>query len=92
MPVWFAIVGKRTPHGTTARTRSPSPKPSPRKSQHLVVVEPVARDELGARAGLLVLEPARVGDLAAALGVERRLAQLREESAVAEILEAPSWP
>ena len=30
--MWFAIVGKRTRHGTTAFTRSPAAKPSPSKS------------------------------------------------------------
>ena len=43
--------------------------------------------ELGARARVAVeLDHALVGDLAAAGGVERRLAQLREEGAVAEVL------
>ena len=30
--MWFAIVGKRTVHGTTALTRSPSANPSPSKT------------------------------------------------------------
>ena len=29
--MWLAIVGKRTLHGTTARTRIPAAKPSPSK-------------------------------------------------------------
>ena len=44
-------------------------------------------DEVRPRAGLLVLEVALVGDLAAPGGVERRLAQLGEEEAVLELLE-----
>ena len=30
--MWFAIVGKRTGHGTTAFTRSPTLKPAPSKT------------------------------------------------------------
>ena len=30
--MWFAMVGKRADHGTTAFTRSPTAKPSPSKS------------------------------------------------------------
>ena len=30
--MWFAIVGKRTGHGTTAFTRSPAAKPPPSNS------------------------------------------------------------
>ena len=86
--MWFAIVGKRTVHGTTARTRSPAAKPSPSKSERLVVAEPVApRRSSAARAGLLVLDAARVGDLAAALGIERRLAQLARKSPSPSVLE-----
>ena len=51
------------------------------EDEHLVVAEPDARrDELGPRAGLVVLDVARVGDLAAARRIERRLAQLRLEA------------
>ena len=58
------------------------------KDERLVAVEPVRVDELGPRPGVVVaLDPALVGDLAAARGVERRLPQLREERAVAELLE-----
>ena len=51
----------------------------------LVGLEPQRLHELGARAAVLLLEVARVGDLAAARGIERRLLELRLEEAVAEI-------
>ena len=86
--MWFAIVGKRTLHGTTARTRSPAVNPVAAEEERLVAVEAERVDELGAHRRVVVpLDPALVGDLAAAGRVERRLAELREERAVAEILE-----
>ena len=51
----------------------------------LVRLEPQRLDELGARAAVLALEVARVGDLAAAGGIERRLLELHLEEALAEI-------
>ena len=48
--VWFAIVGKRTFQGTTARTRSPAAKPSPRKSSAWSSPKRKRLDELGPRA------------------------------------------
>src|SRR5207237_2436936 len=57
------------------------------EGEHLVVAgQPGRSDQVGSRAGLLVLDVARVGDLPAAFGVERRLLELRLEPPVAEIL------
>ena len=85
--MWFAIVGKRTLHGTSARTRLPAAKPEPRKTSTWSSPTRCACDELGAGGRVAVeLDHALVGDLAAAGRVERRLAQLRQERAVAEIL------
>ena len=56
------------------------------EEQHLVVADPVAR-RAASRARAVLLELARVGHLAAALGVERRLAELREKRPVAELLQ-----
>ena len=50
------------------------------EEERLVVAEAVGGDELGA--GAVLLDPALVADLAAALRVERRLAQLGEEEPV----------
>ena len=47
---------------------------------------PSRPDQLGAHAGLVVLDVARVGDLTATLRVERRLLELRVEGAVPAIL------
>ena len=69
--VWFAIVGKRTVQGTTARTRSPAAKPSPSKSSAWSSSKRNASRSSASRSGLLVLDLARVGDLAAAVRVER---------------------
>src|SRR5262249_50849181 len=55
------------------------------EGQRLVVLEPRGLNQLRTRAGFLVLDVAGVGDLAAALGVERRLLELRLEGAVAEV-------
>ena len=87
--MWFAIVGKRTLHGTTARTRSPAAKPVASEEERLVVAEAVRRRRsVGDGARLVVGSSSPcVGHLAAAVGVERRLAQLREEEPVAELLE-----
>ena len=85
--MWFAIVGKRTLHGTSARTRLPGGEAGAAEDEHLVVADAVRLHELGAGGRVAVeLDHALVGDLAAARRVERRLAQLREERAVAEIL------
>ena len=74
-------------HGTSARTRLPAAKPLPRKTSTWSSPTRSRVHELGARGGVAVeLDHALVGHLAAARGVERRLAQLREEGAVAEIL------
>ena len=86
--MWFAMVGKRTLHGTTARTRSPLGESVSAEEERLVSVEAERVDQLGAHRRVVVaLDPALVGDLPAAGGVERRLAELREERSVAEILE-----
>ena len=86
--MWFAIVGKRTLHGTTARTRSPAAKPVAPEEERLVALEAVRVDQLGPHGGVVVpLDPALVGDLATACRVEGRLAQLGQEGAVAELLE-----
>ena len=55
--------------------------------EHLVVADARRAHELGARARLLVLDPAGVGDLAAALRVERRLVELGVEEPVLARLE-----
>ncbi len=58
------------------------------EDERLVGLEPERVDELGpGRRVVVALDPALVGDLAAARRVERRLAELREEGAVAELLE-----
>ena len=49
--MWFAIVGNRTLHGTTARTRSPVGEAAALEEQHLVVVEPVRVAQLCAHDG-----------------------------------------
>ena len=86
--VWFAIVGKRTAQGTTARTRMPSAKPSPSNvSTWSSPGSRVAATSSARAPRLLVLDEAGVGDLAAALRVEGRLLELRLEAPVAEILE-----
>src|SRR6185503_2890142 len=60
------------------------------EDERLVCVEAVCVDELRAYRRLAVpLDPAFVCHLAAAGRVERRLAELREERAVAELLERP---
>ena len=58
------------------------------QDEHLVAVEAIRLDQLGANGRVVVsLDPALVGHLATARGIERRLAQLREEGSVAEVLE-----
>ena len=52
---------------------------------HLVIVEP--HDVLDGRAGRVGLDPAGVGHLAAALGVEGRLAQLHEHGPVVALVD-----
>ena len=54
------------------------------KHELLVVHEPERLDELGARA-VFLLDPAGVGDLAAARRIERRLGELDLEVAFAEV-------
>ena len=56
------------------------------EQQRLVAVVAVRLAQLGARA-VVLLDPARVGHLAAAGRIERRLAQLREEEPVLQLLE-----
>ena len=85
--MWFAIVGKRTLQGTTARTRLPAENPSPRKtstwsSPTLCACTSVARTAVVC----VELDVSLVGDLATAGGIEGRLTELGEERAVAEIL------
>ena len=83
--MWFAIVGKRTDHGTRARTRSPAENPEPRNTSAWSDLQPICLDEIGGRAGVVVqLDRAGVGHLAAASRIERRLAQLDEEEVVLE--------
>ena len=85
--VWFAIVGKRTLHGTSARTRLPAAKPEPRKTSTWSSPTRCACDELGARAGSPSSSITPWSETwPPPAGIERRLAQLREEGAVAEIL------
>ena len=63
-------------------------EPVTAEEEHLVVAEAVRLDELGADGRVVVeLDPAVVGHLAATGRIERRLPQLGEERAVAEILE-----
>ena len=58
------------------------------EDERLVVAEAVRLDQLGAHGRVAVeLDPARVGHLAAAGRIEGRLAELRQERAVAEVLE-----
>ena len=58
------------------------------EEQHLILLEPVGLSQLGADAGVVVtLDPAGVGDLAAARGIERRLPQLGEEEPVTHVLD-----
>ncbi len=58
------------------------------EEKRLIVLEPVRLDELGDVAGVVVeLDRAGVRHLAAARRIERRLAQLREEVAVVDLLE-----
>src|SRR3972149_2380101 len=89
---FFAYLEEKWKRSLSGRTAEPARRPcargepAPREEQRLVVAEAEGGDELRALSGVL-LQPALVGDLAAALGVEGRLAQLREEEAVAELLE-----
>ena len=70
-----------------ARAHAVAPgEAGPLEEQRLVLLEPVRVEQLGA-GSVLLLDPAAVRDLAAAGGIERRLAQLREEQPVAERLE-----
>ena len=86
--MWFAIVGNRTAHGTTASHAVAGREAVAAEDEHLVAVEAVRLDQLRANGRVAVaLDPALVGHLAATRGIERRLAQLREERSVAEILE-----
>ena len=91
--MWLAIVGYRTPQGTTARTRSPSEKPVTAEEQRLVVAEAICIDELGARVVasrrrvLVELDGSEVGHLASTGRIERGLAELREEEPVLDLLE-----
>src|SRR5439155_10454392 len=58
------------------------------EEQRLIFLQTIRLPELCADARPVVaLDPAGVGDLAAALRIERRFAQLREEEPVAKILE-----
>ena len=85
--MWFAIVGKRTAPRHDRAHAHPRREPLAFEGQHLVVAgEPGHRDQLGPRAGLLVLDEAGVGDLAAALRVEGRLLELGLEAPVVELL------
>ena len=85
--MWLAIVGKRCAQGTTALTRSPTAKPSPRKVSTWSSPTRVARSSSArARVCSFSIQPG-VGHLAAALGVERRLVELRIEEAVVARLE-----
>src|SRR5207253_10155493 len=58
------------------------------EEQRLIFLQPVRLPQLGAHArSVVALDPSGVRDLASALGVEGRFAQLREEETVAEIFE-----
>ena len=85
--MWFAIVGKRCDQGTTARTRSPTAKPSPWKVSTWSSPTRVARTR-SARAPVSSCSIQPVSETwPAALGVEGRLVQLRVEEAVLARLE-----
>ncbi len=85
--MWFATVGTRAAtfdlgaHGHLRQQLAALDA----DAQHLIRVEAVHALDRGAPS--LPLEHAVVGDLAAALGVERRRVQLDEHEAVAEILD-----
>ena len=78
-----------TRHGTTARTRSPSEKPSPSKSSSWSSSTRYASRTVAQAPVAVELDPAGVSDLSAARGIERRLAQLRQEEPVARASRAP---
>ena len=61
-------------------------EPFSSEREDLVVADPGRPDQLGARVRLVMLDVARVGDLAPALRVERRLLELRLERAVPAVL------
>ena len=84
--MWLAIVGKRCDHGHDGLDPVALREALALEDELLVVADADRLDELGAGAGLLVLDPAGVGDLAAALRVERRLVELRREAPVPERL------
>ena len=83
--MWFAIVGKRTFHGTTGLHPLADAEPLAAEEERLVLAEAERGREL--RPLAVRLDPALVRDLAASVGIERRLAQLGEEGAVADLLE-----
>src|SRR5581483_11464723 len=60
-------------------------KPAPLEDEYLVVLEAIGGTQGCDRSGAFVDELAGIGHLAAAVRVERRLAQLREEGAVGEL-------
>ena len=85
--MWFAIVGNRTLHGTTALTRLPAENPSPRKtstwSSPIRCAWTSSARMVGSPSSSM---HALIGDLTTTGRIERGLAQLGEERAVAEIL------
>ena len=86
VPVWLATVGGRARPSTRACTASPGrSSPLEAHEQRLVAVEAVDRLDLPAHG--VGRDLRRVGDLAAALGVERRLRQLDEREALAHRLD-----
>ena len=85
--MWFAIVGKRTLHGTTAARGRPRRSRSFEASAWSSPSRTASRSS--ALAPLLVLDPAGVGDLAAAGGVERRALELGLELPVVAVRSAP---
>ena len=80
--MWFRIVAKRETWSTSASTRAPASSPSlgAVELDRLVVADPVDVGDPGAAA--VPAHLARVGDLAAALGVEGALLELHERSAI----------
>ena len=62
-------------------------KARPAQEQGLVVAQPIDGSELRPLSRILLLDPARITDLSASLGVKRRLAQLAQKQIVFELLD-----
>ena len=90
--MWFAIVGKRWLHEHDRAHPVADGEAFALEEQRLVLAGARSADEVGARPRLLVLDEADVRHLAAALGVERRLMELRAEAAAPRPTPAPRSP